>query len=155
MSLRRFRHSTTTAYFLAVVLNSTVHAQPGAPVTQSSASPKRQALIQEPVACRVYQRDSHDRAEIPIVIDSQAREASLVTAHLSGLPEGANCKFANGRLSDVPTGGPYDLIATLKVANVEQTVTVGPLFVGDLWVLAGQSNMVGYGDLIDVTLPHP
>ena len=33
--------------------------------------------------------------------------------------------------------------------------TVGPVFVGDLWVLAGQSNMEGVGDLIDVTPPHP
>ena len=29
------------------------------------------------------------------------------------------------------------------------------MFVGDLWVLAGQSNMEGVGDLIDVTPPHP
>ena len=40
-----------------------------------------------------------------------------------------------------------------------QTVVVnamaGPVFVGDLWVLAGQSNMEGVGDLVDVTPPHP
>ena len=35
------------------------------------------------------------------------------------------------------------------------TQVVGPVFVGDLWVLAGQSNMEGVGDLIDVTPPHP
>ena len=29
------------------------------------------------------------------------------------------------------------------------------MFVGDLWVLAGQSNMEGVGNLIDVTPPHP
>jgi sialate O-acetylesterase len=29
------------------------------------------------------------------------------------------------------------------------------VFVGDLWVLAGQSNMQGVGDLVDVTPPHP
>ena len=33
------------------------------------------------------------------------------------------------------------------------TTTVGPVFVGDLWVLAGQSNMEGVGDLVDVTPP--
>src|SRR5262249_44268940 len=55
----------------------------------------------------------------------------------------------------VPTGGPYQLSATVKVGGKEQMLTVGPLFVGDLWVLAGQSNMIGYGDLIDVTPPHP
>ena len=35
------------------------------------------------------------------------------------------------------------------------TTSVGPVFVGDLWVLAGQSNMEGLGDLIDVTPPNP
>ena len=35
------------------------------------------------------------------------------------------------------------------------STSVGPVFVGDLWVLAGQSNMEGVGDLIDVTPPNP
>ncbi len=30
---------------------------------------------------------------------------------------------------------------------------IGPVFVGDLWVLAGQSNMQGVGNLTDVTPP--
>src|SRR6202023_1015966 len=29
------------------------------------------------------------------------------------------------------------------------------VFVGDLWVLAGQSNMEGVANLVDVTPPHP
>jgi sialate O-acetylesterase len=33
------------------------------------------------------------------------------------------------------------------------TFHVGPLYVGDLWVLAGQSNMEGVGNLEDVTPP--
>ncbi len=33
--------------------------------------------------------------------------------------------------------------------------TIKPVFVGDLWMLAGQSNMEGVGDLEDVTPPHP
>ena len=44
--------------------------------------------------------------------------------------------------------------ANRGVTNVTNT-SVGPVFVGDLWVLAGQSNMQGVGDLIDVTPPHP
>jgi Carbohydrate esterase, sialic acid-specific acetylesterase len=68
---------------------------------------------------------------------------------------GASSKFADGRFSGVPTGGPYQLSATLKIGGTKQELKVGPLFVGDLWVLAGQSNMVGYGNLIDVTPPHP
>src|SRR5262249_28744486 len=34
-------------------------------------------------------------------------------------------------------------------------VAASQVFVGDLWVLAGQSNMEGVGDLVDVTPPHP
>ena len=29
------------------------------------------------------------------------------------------------------------------------------MYVGDIWVLAGQSNMEGVGDLVDVTPPNP
>ena len=29
------------------------------------------------------------------------------------------------------------------------------VYVGDLWILAGQSNMQGYGDMIDVETPSP
>jgi sialate O-acetylesterase len=62
---------------------------------------------------------------------------------------------ADGQFRGVPTGGPYQLSGTVQVGKTEQKLTVGPLFVGDLWVLAGQSNMVGYGNMIDVTPPHP
>ena len=43
----------------------------------------------------------------------------------------------------LPTGGPY---------QVEEARNI---FVGDLWVLAGQSNMEGVGDLLDVETPIP
>src|SRR5262249_11210001 len=43
----------------------------------------------------------------------------------------------------------------VKKGNVTGSVSIGPVFVGDLWVLAGQSNMQGVGDLIDVTPPNP
>jgi sialate O-acetylesterase len=54
---------------------------------------------------------------------------------------------ADGKLSGVPTGGPY----TIEAGDTK----IGPVFVGDLWVLAGQSNMEGYGDLTNVQPPHP
>lgn len=57
-----------------------------------------------------------------------------------------------GEVRDVPTGGPYEL--TLRVAGEGSTV-VRDLFVGDLWVLAGQSNMEGVGDLVNVQPPSP
>jgi sialate O-acetylesterase len=140
---------------LFLLSESVTSAQTGSCDEEPSANPEVQTLIQGPVACRVYQRDRNDRAEIPVTFHSRGKEDSLVAARLSGLPEGASSKFANGKFSDVPTGGPYQLIATAKVAGAEQTITVGPVFVGDLWVLAGQSNMQGMGDLVNVTPPHP
>jgi sialate O-acetylesterase len=112
-------------------------------------------LIQEPVAFRVYQRDRNDRADIPVTLNPRAEGASIVSAKLSGLPVGASSQFAGGKFSGIPTGGPYQVSATVRVGGKEQMLTVGSLFVGDLWVLAGQSNMIGYGDLVDVTPPHP
>src|SRR5260221_11437070 len=49
----------------------------------------------------------------------------------------------DGQVLELPVGGPY---------------TVGDahdILVGDLWVLAGQSNMEGVGDLVDVEKPSP
>ena len=66
-------------------------------------------------------------------------------------------KLVDGKLVGVPVGGPYTITCSVKVGPGNGTVTtsVGPVFVGDLWVLAGQSNMEGVGDLIDVTPPNP
>ncbi len=49
----------------------------------------------------------------------------------------------NGETTELETGGPYTVGGATNV------------FVGDLWVLAGQSNMEGVGDLVDVETPHP
>jgi len=49
------------------------------------------------------------------------------------------------RLPALPTGGPYTLRFRLEDSAGRQLgeVTRADVFVGDLWVLAGQSNMVG------------
>ncbi len=62
------------------------------------------------------------------------------TAHLSGLP----------------TGGPYRLtFVVVNDAGAELvTHTVEQVLVGDVWVLAGQSNMVGRAELKNVEKPH-
>ena len=58
----------------------------------------------------------------------------------------------NGELKSIPTGGPYRL--ELRILGVDSsTVSISNLLVGDLWVLAGQSNMEGHGDLLDVQPP--
>jgi sialate O-acetylesterase len=123
--------------------------------------------IKEPVASRVYQRDRSGRADIPIVldlaeVDGKPTDAAIVSAQLYSQADRGSpsqpaiaVKFADGKLTGVPTGGPYQLNCTVHVGETQVKLSVGPLFVGDLWVLAGQSNMQGVGDLIDVTPPDP
>lgn len=115
---------------------------------QASAAGK----LKQPAAHQVFQRDVNGSAEIPIELDGEWKDAEIAAATISGvnnLP-----KFADGKFSGVPTGGPYFATVNLKKGDAVEQVIVGPLFVGDLWVLAGQSNMQGVGDLIDVTPPH-
>ena len=50
---------------------------------------------------------------------------------------------ADGTAMGHPAGGPYEIGGARDV------------LVGDLWVLAGQSNMEGVGDLTDVEVPSP
>lgn len=62
----------------------------------------------------------------------------------------AGRKFT-ARLTDIPVGGPYDI--TLAAGN--ESVTVRRVWVGDVWLLAGQSNMQGCGNLKSAPRPHP
>ena len=120
--------------------------------------------LKELVASRVYQRDVNGRADIPIALD-EGQDAKVIDATVNGPNVGSGTiKFTDGKLTGVPSGGPYTINCRVEVSRVDanrgvtKSVTntsVGPVFVGDLWVLAGQSNMEGVGDLIDVTPPHP
>lgn len=63
----------------------------------------------------------------------------------------------SGTLSGVPAGGEYTVELRLRDAlgNVAERTEVEDILVGDLWILAGQSNMEGVGDLEDVEPPSP
>jgi sialate O-acetylesterase len=104
----------------------------------------------------VYQRDVNGRAEIPIVLDESESGTVVEAATIMG-PNVApgTVKFVDGKLVGVPVGGPYTIQGSAKHENQVSSFTVGQVFVGDLWILAGQSNMEGVGDLVDVTPPHP
>jgi sialate O-acetylesterase len=128
----------------------------GAPAFGRAVDAKPPAdLVCEPVGFRVYQRGRDGRADIPVTFDPKVKEATITSASLAGLPGSAAVRFADGKFAGVPTGGPYQVRCTVKTGGVETSVSVGPVFVGDLWVLAGQSNMQGMGDLVAVTPPHP
>ena len=58
-------------------------------------------------------------------------------------PDCARVRLDSGKTVELPTGGPYEVDGARDV------------LVGDLWVLAGQSNMEGVGDLVDVETPSP
>ena len=59
-------------------------------------------------------------------------------------------KFA-ATLKGIPAGGPYRL--ELRVGN--ETCKMGAFYVGDVWLLAGQSNMEGLGNMDQSAPPHP
>ena len=57
-----------------------------------------------------------------------------------------------GTVPGVPMGGPY----TIEFRSSGATpVVIKDMLVGDLWILAGQSNMEGVGDLENVQPPDP
>ncbi len=55
----------------------------------------------------------------------------------------ARVTLDSGETLELHTGGPYEVGGAKSV------------LVGDLWILAGQSNMEGVGDLVDVETSHP
>jgi sialate O-acetylesterase len=57
----------------------------------------------------------------------------------------------SGEIQRIPTGGPYKI--EVRLEGTPGVNPVNQIFVGDLWLLAGQSNMEGVGDLIDVQPP--
>jgi hypothetical protein len=74
---------------------------------------------------------------------------------LSGWKSRAVGRAAKGgftaKLSGIPVGGPY--VVTLRVGTT--SLAVRDIFVGDLWLMAGQSNMQGIGNMVDAAKPHP
>jgi len=137
-------------------INSALQAQLAGPGGLGAMASPSGVKLKEPVASRVYQRDINGKAEIPVVLDDSLNDAVLVDAHASVANMATQAiKFVDGKLVGVPVGGPYTISYRVKKGNAIVNGSVGPVFVGDLWVLAGQSNMQGVGDLIDVTPPNP
>ena len=57
----------------------------------------------------------------------------------------------NMKLTAIPVGGPYNL----RLESGKESVEIKSFFVGDVWVMAGQSNMQGIGDMTGRAKPHP
>ncbi|GMV67392.1 MAG: 9-O-acetylesterase [Candidatus Hinthialibacteria bacterium] len=60
-----------------------------------------------------------------------------------------------GLISSLPTGGPYAFEFVLEATDGSKIAShiVQRVLVGDLWLLGGQSNMEGVGDMINVEEP--
>jgi sialate O-acetylesterase len=121
-----------------------------------------------PADNQVLQRDAEQTGRIALSgtvsgkkVDGKEMEARLLDARSADLPGFRWARLGKiqkqhwtGELKGIPTGGPYRL--EVRMVGVEASViSVANLLVGDLWVLAGQSNMEGHGDLLDVQQPAP
>ncbi len=112
---------------------------------------------------QVLQRGASGSADVRVSGTSKGADGKTVEARLLRrfLPlEGFEWKPVSriergawsGEIKDVPTGGPYRL--ELRIAGTPAQVVVQNILVGDLWVLAGQSNMDGNGNLVDLEQPN-
>jgi sialate O-acetylesterase len=116
--------------------------------------------VREPVSYRVYQRDRNGQADIPVVLDeSEGTEGAKLVEAILHSDQGSQqpLDVEDDKLLNVPTGGPYTIRLRFRLKNGDTAGLrqVDNVFVGDIWVLAGQSNMEGVGNLVDVTSPNP
>lgn len=108
------------------------------------------AGVTAPQPHQVVQRDGNDQGVLPL--EAQGVPMGAVVELVDGAGERVPCRpevtrdgeALTGSLREVPVGGPYTLRVT---ANGDEVARADGLLVGDLWILAGQSNMDGCGRL--------
>ena len=82
----------------------------------------------------VLQRDENDFCKITLIADFKGEPKTS----FGKLTHIENNKW---ELSDIFLGGPY----SITIEDAADSVTFNDIYVGDLWLLAGQSNMEGAG----------
>ncbi len=111
---------------------------------------------------QVFQRDEREQAGVAVSGRCHTDTADAVEAQIVK-PDGSVQDWTEAGKAEggqwqaslhLQTGGAYTLRFRLR-RQPEEIVEVKEVLVGDLWVLAGQSNMEGVGDLVDVETPHP
>lgn len=99
----------------------------------------------------VFQRNAGNVSEHPLSGTARFSGDLLLTARsnsriIAGFDNKIIGNCSNGKLSGVinglPTGGPYTL--EFSIAGTRERLVISNIAVGDLWLLAGQSNMAGY-----------
>lgn len=114
---------------------------------------------------QVIQCDENGAANIYVSGSSTAAQGTvqvrIVPPGPSVVPWGVIGTVKDGRwestIVGVSAGGPYriDFRVRDESGNIAGETSVQPVLVGDIWVLAGQSNMQGVGNLFDTEDPHP
>ena len=111
---------------------------------------------------QVFQRDECNQATVNVSGWCQTDSTGVVESQIVLRGDLPQCWAEAGKVEGgrwqasihLQTGGAYTLRFRLR-RQPEEVVEVKEVLVGDLWVLAGQSNMEGVGDLVDVETPHP
>jgi sialate O-acetylesterase len=126
------------------------------------APPTRPSLAD----CRVLQRDEANEGtlycEQPCDLEGQVFGRVLANGQpLPGLDWRLIGRAADGTcvvtLRRIPVGGPYRVELEVRDADGHPLTawSADHVLVGDIWILAGQSNMEGRGDLTDAETPSP
>ncbi len=115
--------------------------------------------IIEPVPHQVFQRDDKDEAIIPCRLDlagaalegnveaRMIKDRSVGAWEFLGLVGGG---LFSGTIPKVALGEWIIEFRIVSDGEVRASRYVTPVFVGDLWIMAGQSNMDGVGRLGDI-----
>ncbi len=115
---------------------------------------------------RIFQRASDNQARIIIIgmvlpstntalqFRIQRRAQDVERFGWNTVPVDANGQWTL-KIDTLPVGGPYSIGFRLldSVQNELDLIEIENILVGDLWLLGGQSNMDGCGDLTDAEEP--
>jgi len=167
MSVFSRRYGSNTACLLAILL-TTVPQLAAAQMGGMGGMQSVEQRLKSPAANQVFQRDLSGMVDVPVVLseelkDAKVRAVSVSPMSMLGFRGGGMGDFRSktvplheGKLIGIATGGPYYAqVAIEPKADGGAFFESGPFYVGDLWVLAGQSNMEGVGNLADVAGLNP